>query len=193
VTWRSSDQATDQGRTQFPLCLVERRRHNSLRQLIYSGPSPKRAIRPPGATPAILPAWECTRDGVGLWPPTAPCSTIALRATWTASPGIRLQTNLVEQGQQKWVGNDVPDFKVDSKPKITWPIHYECGGCRPNLGPLAAFADGPFPNTMNRPRALSTIRCTRSRLTIRWSNDSKPRTIIPTPKDGTRLSARPTA
>jgi formate dehydrogenase major subunit len=24
------------------------------------------------------------------------------------------------EAQQKWVGNDVPDFKVDSKPRITW-------------------------------------------------------------------------
>ena len=48
--------------------------------------------------------------------------------------------------QQKWVGNDVPDFKVDSKPSDhmgPFIMNPEGVGCI--FAPLAAFADGPFP------------------------------------------------
>jgi formate dehydrogenase major subunit len=47
---------------------------------------------------------------------------------------------------QKWVGNDVPDFKVDSKPKDHMgPFIMNAEGVGRIFGPLAAFADGPFP------------------------------------------------
>ena len=47
---------------------------------------------------------------------------------------------------QKWVGNDVPDFKVDSKPKDHMgPFIMNPEGVGRIFGPLAAFADGPFP------------------------------------------------
>jgi len=50
------------------------------------------------------------------------------------------------EAQQKWVGNDVPDFKVDSNPKDHMgPFIMNPEGVGRIFGPLAAFADGPFP------------------------------------------------
>jgi formate dehydrogenase major subunit len=47
---------------------------------------------------------------------------------------------------QKWVGNDVPDFKPDSKPKDHMgPFIMNPEGVGRIFGPLAAFNDGPFP------------------------------------------------
>jgi formate dehydrogenase major subunit len=47
---------------------------------------------------------------------------------------------------QSWVGNDVPDFKPDSKPKDHMgPFIMNPEGVGRIFGPLAAFADGPFP------------------------------------------------
>jgi formate dehydrogenase major subunit len=47
---------------------------------------------------------------------------------------------------QKWVGNDVPDFKVDSKPsEHMGPFIMNNEGVGRLFAPLAAFADGPFP------------------------------------------------
>ncbi|HLN98895.1 MAG TPA: formate dehydrogenase-N subunit alpha [Pyrinomonadaceae bacterium] len=48
--------------------------------------------------------------------------------------------------QQKWVGNDVPDFKADSKPADHMgPFIMNPEGVGRIFAPLAAFADGPFP------------------------------------------------
>jgi formate dehydrogenase major subunit len=50
------------------------------------------------------------------------------------------------EGAQKWVGNDVPDFKADSKPKDHMgPFIMNAEGVGRIFAPLAAFADGPFP------------------------------------------------
>ena len=50
------------------------------------------------------------------------------------------------EAQQKWVGNDVPDFKADSKPQDHMgPFIMNPEGVGRIFGPLAAFADGPFP------------------------------------------------
>jgi formate dehydrogenase major subunit len=50
------------------------------------------------------------------------------------------------EATQKWVGNDVPDFKVDSKPKDHMgPFIMNPEGVGRIFAPLAAFADGPFP------------------------------------------------
>jgi len=47
---------------------------------------------------------------------------------------------------QLWVGNDVPDFKADSHPKEHMgPFIMIPEGVGRIFGPLAAFADGPFP------------------------------------------------
>jgi formate dehydrogenase major subunit len=47
---------------------------------------------------------------------------------------------------KRWVGNDVPDFKVDSLPKDHMgPFIMNAEGVGRMFGPLAAFADGPFP------------------------------------------------
>jgi formate dehydrogenase major subunit len=48
--------------------------------------------------------------------------------------------------QQKWVGNDVPDFKVDSNPADHMgPFIMNPEGVGRIFAPLAAFADGPLP------------------------------------------------
>jgi formate dehydrogenase major subunit len=48
--------------------------------------------------------------------------------------------------QQKWVGNDVPDFKADSNPKDHMgPFIMNPEGVGRIFAPLAALADGPFP------------------------------------------------
>jgi formate dehydrogenase major subunit len=47
---------------------------------------------------------------------------------------------------QRWVGNDVPDFKPDSHPKDHMgPFIMNPEGVGRIFGPVAAFADGPFP------------------------------------------------
>jgi formate dehydrogenase major subunit len=46
----------------------------------------------------------------------------------------------------RWVGNDVPDFKADSKPSDHMgPFIMNPEGIGRLFGPLAAFQDGPFP------------------------------------------------
>jgi formate dehydrogenase major subunit len=46
----------------------------------------------------------------------------------------------------RWVGSDVPDFKVDSKPsEHMGPFIMTAEGVGRIFGPLAAFQDGPFP------------------------------------------------
>ncbi len=50
------------------------------------------------------------------------------------------------EAQQKWVGNDVPDFKVDSHPRDHMgPFIMNSEGVGRIFGPLGAFADGPLP------------------------------------------------
>jgi formate dehydrogenase major subunit len=50
------------------------------------------------------------------------------------------------EGQKKWVGNDVPDFKPDSPPEDHMgPFIMNAEGVGRIFAPLGAFADGPFP------------------------------------------------
>src|SRR5436853_5447725 len=50
------------------------------------------------------------------------------------------------ESTQKWVGHDVVDFKIDSKPKDHMgPFIMNPEGVGRIFGPLAAFADGPLP------------------------------------------------
>jgi formate dehydrogenase major subunit len=50
------------------------------------------------------------------------------------------------EAQKKWTGHDVPDFKPDSPPKDHMgPFIMNAEGVGRIFGPLAAFADGPFP------------------------------------------------
>jgi len=50
------------------------------------------------------------------------------------------------EATQKWVGNDVPDFKVDSKPADHMgPFIMNAEGVGRLFAPLALLADGPFP------------------------------------------------
>jgi formate dehydrogenase major subunit len=51
-----------------------------------------------------------------------------------------------DEGKQRWVGHDVPDFKIDSAPRDHMgPFIMNPEGIGRLFGPLAAFADGPFP------------------------------------------------
>ena len=51
-----------------------------------------------------------------------------------------------DERSQRWGGNDVPDFKADSPPKEHMgPFIMNPEGVGRIFGPLAAFADGPFP------------------------------------------------
>ncbi len=51
-----------------------------------------------------------------------------------------------DDGKQKWVGNDVPDYKVESSPNDHMgPFIMNPEGVGRIFGPLSAFADGPFP------------------------------------------------
>ena len=53
------------------------------------------------------------------------------------------------EATQKWAGNDVPDFKADSKPKDHMgPFIMNAEGVGRIFAPLAAFADGPFPGIL---------------------------------------------
>src|SRR3954468_20426226 len=50
------------------------------------------------------------------------------------------------EAAQKWVGNDVPDFKADSNPQAHMgPFIMNAEGVGRLFAPLAFFADGPFP------------------------------------------------
>ncbi|HEY6320380.1 MAG TPA: formate dehydrogenase-N subunit alpha [Thermoanaerobaculia bacterium] len=50
------------------------------------------------------------------------------------------------EAAQKWVGNDVPDFKLDSHPRDHMgPFIMNAEGVGRIFAPLALFADGPFP------------------------------------------------
>jgi formate dehydrogenase major subunit len=50
------------------------------------------------------------------------------------------------EAAQKWVGNDIPDFKADSKPsEHMGPFIMIPEGVGRIFAPLSAFADGPFP------------------------------------------------
>jgi formate dehydrogenase major subunit len=50
------------------------------------------------------------------------------------------------EAQKRWVGNDVADFKADSPPSDHMgPFIMNAEGVSRMFGPLAAFADGPFP------------------------------------------------
>ena len=50
------------------------------------------------------------------------------------------------ESAKRWVGNDVPDFKVDSAPsEHMGPFIMNPDGVGRLFAPLAAFADGPFP------------------------------------------------
>jgi formate dehydrogenase major subunit len=51
-----------------------------------------------------------------------------------------------DEAKQRWVGNDVPDFKADSSPTDHMgPFIMNPEGVGRIFAPLAAFADGPFP------------------------------------------------
>ena len=98
--------------------------------------------------------------------------------------------------QSHWVGNDVPDFKVDSHPKDHMgPFIMNPEGVGRLFVPLAGMADGPFPEhyePFESPR--SPIHCMPSNPTIRWSKSTPPTwTNTAHPSRDSQSSAPPTA
>jgi formate dehydrogenase major subunit len=86
------------------------------------------------------------------------------------------------ESAQLWVGNDIPDFKADSHPKEHMgPFIMNPEGVGRIFGPLAAFADGPFPEhyePIESPvrNALSTTgRRADGRRCPDWSCSADPR------------------
>jgi hypothetical protein len=92
------------------------------------------------------------------------------------------------EGQKKWVGNDVPDFKPDSPPKDHMgPFIMNAEGVGRIFAPLAAFADGPFPefyeptespveNALHPKRSKNPVARASAR---RWINTARRRTGSP--------------
>ena len=114
------------------------------------------------AAPTILRASAFIRTGPGRGRRTAACCTTARRAISTANRGIRRGGRSGgTKRKQKWVGNDVPDFKADSKPERSHgPVHHESRGRRPHLrAARRRWPTGRSPNTTSRSRARSRIRC----------------------------------
>ena len=67
------------------------------------------------------PASAFTRTGPGRGRRTAASCTTARRAIWPASRGTPTASQVWwNEAARRWVGNDVPDFKADSKPASTW-------------------------------------------------------------------------
>jgi len=90
------------------------------------------------------------------------------------------------EGTQKWVGNDVPDFKADSKPKDHMgPFIMNPEGVGRIFAPLGAFADGPFPEhyePIESPIVNPLHAGQSSNPVVRLFNDEDDK--FGTPKDG---------
>jgi len=157
--------------------------------------SRKREIRPRGAIRRTLRVWDCIRDGAGRGQRIAACSTIARRATWTQALGSYAKTSLVERRPTKMGWQRRTRFQGRFQTERSHgPFHHESGGRRTTVAPLAAFADGPFSEFYEPVESPMTIRCIRSKRTIRWSSASKRRkTNTARRRTVTRLSARPIA
>ncbi len=108
---------------------------------------PKRATRWRGAARTIRRASASTRTGRGRGRRTGASCTTAPPATWRASRGIPTRRQIWwNDAAGRWVGNDVPDFKADSKPSDHMgPFIMNPEGIGRLFAPLAAFAEGPFP------------------------------------------------
>jgi len=85
--------------------------------------------------------------GPGHGRQTGACSTTAPRGDVSGKPWDASRRQVWWNVRaKKWVGNDVPDFKSTLIPKTTWvPSSMNPRVLVASFGPLAAFADGPFP------------------------------------------------
>ena len=97
--------------------------------------------------------------------------------------------------QARWVGNDVPDFKADSTPKDHMgPFIMNPEGVGRMFGPLAAFADGPFPEhyePIESPIA-NPLHPTAVEQSGREEDARRRSTSTATPSRDSTSSARPT-
>jgi anaerobic selenocysteine-containing dehydrogenase len=77
------------------------------------------------------------------------------------------------EAAQKWVGNDVPDFKPDSKPQEHMgPFIMNPEGVGRILCRSAPWLTAPSRSSTSPSRVPSTIRCIRASPIIRWSRNS---------------------
>ena len=108
---------------------------------------PRQVHRSRGAARKILQDWGFIPTGLGRGRQTAASCTTAPHAIWRASLGTRRGGKSGgTRAAQKWVGNDVPDFKPDSHPKDhLGPFIMNPEGVGRIFVPLGAMADGPFP------------------------------------------------
>ena len=116
---RSGHKAADQSRAAIAgICLAEGRRHHVLRQLdLFADAWTEAGNMTARRDRRILPGWAFTRIGHGPGRPTGVCFTTARHATWMANRWIPTRKQVWwNEATQKWAGNDVPDFKPDSKP-----------------------------------------------------------------------------
>jgi len=145
------------------LRLAARRRFHTMRKLLYSGSWTEAGAMIQRRVRRIHPVSESIRTGPGRGRPIA--CVLYNRAScdvsgkpWDPTAGRSGGT----KAQQRWLGVDVPDFKVDSPPKITWVLHHERRRGGPDLRPLAHSPTDPFLSFTSPSRAPSRTRCIRS-------------------------------
>ena len=94
-----------------------------------------------------------------------------LLRSWMASRGIPTAAQVWwNEAAQKWVGNDVPDFKAGFESQGSHgTLHHESGRCGPALcAARRPLPTGPSPSTTSPSRARSRILFTRTNRTIPW-------------------------
>ena len=142
-------------------------------------------------------------SGLGIYPNWA--------WSWPANRRVHVQPRLVRSVRQalgserrqvwwsedsrKWVGNDVPDFKADSNPKDHMgPFIMNPEGVGRLFAPLAAFADGPFPEhyePIESPIA-NPLHPQQSNNPVVKKFKTEHRQVLARPKRASTSSARPT-
>ena len=112
------------------------------------------AVRGPRPAPDGSAAARTIRPGLGIYPNWAwswPANRRVMYNRASCDPSGKpwdpeRRQVWWNEAQQKWVGNDVPDFKADSNPSDHMgPFIMNPEGVGRIFAPLAAFADGPFP------------------------------------------------
>ena len=148
-TWRIQDEAARSRPVSScpatPGCAMMEPRPAAIGSI--AAPGRRRAQLTRAAAPKIHPALESIRTGHGHGRRTVVCCTTAPHAIVSGKPWDPERKQVWwNEAAQIWVGNDVPDFKADSHPKDHMgPFIMNPEGVGRIFAPLAAFADGPFP------------------------------------------------